>query len=65
MNLQVCGRSVEVQRHRQEGVKPRYLIDGVNHPGGKPIRFKSLERAERHVRNMRLEKGTGVSDFAA
>lgn len=33
----------------------RYHVEHCHHPKGAPIRFKSLERAERHIRNMRLE----------
>jgi len=40
----------------KEGVKPRVIVDGVNHGGGSPIRFKSLDRADRHILNMRLQK---------
>lgn len=32
--------------------KTRFLVDGISHPKGLPIRFKSRERAERHIRNM-------------
>lgn len=31
--------------------KPRYTIDGFNHPKGLPIRFKSLERITNYMRN--------------
>ena len=32
----------------------KYFVTGVNHRNGKPIAFRSLERAERHIRNMGL-----------
>lgn len=32
----------------------RVIVEGVNHPKGEPIRFKSTERALNHIRNMRL-----------
>jgi len=37
--------------------RPRYIVQGVMHPAGVlPIRFKSLEGAERHMRNMGIGK---------
>lgn len=41
--------------HHKVGVNPRYTVYGVEHPKGAPIRFKSLERAERHIINMKLQ----------
>ena len=32
----------------------RFLVEGVNHRGGTPIRFRSLDNAVRHMLNMRL-----------
>lgn len=35
----------------------RIVVIGIMHPAGKlPIRFKSRERAERHIKTMKLEK---------
>jgi hypothetical protein len=35
----------------------RYVVDGIFHPGGIiPIRFKSLQKAENHIRNFRLQR---------
>ena len=49
----VCGRPYRVTAELK-GVRPRVIVEGVNHPKGEPIRFKSVDRAERHIRNMRL-----------
>lgn len=58
MSSTVRGRSYRLEtrapKQRQEGVKPRVIVEGVTHPKGQPIRFKSIDRAERHMRNMRL-----------
>lgn len=59
----ICGRAYTIQSAKA-GVKPRITVDGVTHIGGtekhpnngKLIRFKSLDRAERHIVNMRLQK---------
>jgi hypothetical protein len=32
----------------------RYVVNGINHPKGKPIRFHSFERAENYLRNKGL-----------
>jgi hypothetical protein len=46
----VCGRGA----HRDG---KRIIVDGIMHPAGKlPIRFKSRDRAERHIKTMKLEK---------
>lgn len=46
----ICGREWSRQGKR-------IIVEGVMHPAGKlPIRFKSRERAERHIRTMKLEK---------
>lgn len=43
------------KRSRKPG--SRILVDGIMHPGGGlPIRFKSLDRAERHIKNFKLER---------
>lgn len=47
----LCGRSVTTISRK--GVKPRYLVAGMNHPKGEPIRYKSLDRAERDIINMK------------
>lgn len=46
----ICGR--ECYRSGK-----RIIVDGIMHPAGKlPIRFKSRESAERHIKTMKLEK---------
>jgi hypothetical protein len=55
----IAGREYMIQQplvkkgttYRQKP-KARYLIDGINHPKGEPIRFKSREGAERHLKNI-------------
>lgn len=49
--MKLCGRLVTTI-DRGDHLKPRYSVDGMYHPKGAPIRFKSLDRAERHIRNM-------------
>lgn len=59
----ICGRDYSV-KGGVKGVRSRVVVEGIFHIGGtekhpnsnKPIRFKSLEAAERHIRNMRLVK---------
>ncbi len=59
----IYGRTYEV-RDGGKGIRGRVIVDGIFHVGGtekhpntnKPIRFKSVQAAERHIRNMRLEK---------
>ena len=59
----ICGRPFKVVKpiiHPKtvyKGKKPynKIVVEGVNHPKGKPIRFKSRDNAERHIRNMGLE----------
>lgn len=47
---EICGRSFIYDGRR-------IVVDGIMHPAGKlPIRFKSRERAERHIKTMKLEK---------
>lgn len=60
---QICGRKVTVKapikhtppkgRAGSHAGKPRarFLVDGINNSKG-PIRFKSREGAERHIRNI-------------
>lgn len=50
----ICGREYTV-KHGGKGVRPRIIVEGITHPKGLPIRFKSKDRAERHIKNMRLE----------
>jgi hypothetical protein len=51
--LKINGLSVTIHprpQHKGKKVPPRYTVEGVMHPAGVlPIRFKSLERARRHV----------------
>lgn len=49
----ICGREVTLihRPHRS----PKITVAGVTHPKGQLIKFKSRERAENHIRNMRLE----------
>lgn len=39
-------------KHGKRG-KPRIIVPGFNKQDGTPIRFKSTERAERHIRNIK------------
>ncbi len=55
----ICGREYKVQeptiKHAidKKKAKARFLVDGIFHPGGLlNIRFKSREKAERHIRNI-------------
>lgn len=51
----INGLSYEVKA-AVKGVRPRVVVQGVMHPAGTlPIRFKSLDRAVRHVTNMKLK----------
>jgi hypothetical protein len=59
----ICGRSYHNQLADFADVrgcsgrgKARFIVEGVTHPKGQPIRFKSLRRAENHIINMRLVK---------
>lgn len=61
MIITANGREFEVHEHKaghkygrgSDRGKPRYTVTGVNHPAGKlPIKFKSIDRAERHLRNI-------------
>ena len=51
----ICGREayseIRAPVNKRDGIKPRIVVKGVCHPNGKPIRFKSVERAERHISN--------------
>lgn len=61
----ICGREYSIIPAGRKSVhgllgKPRYMVDGVFHVGGKEpskklIPFKSLIAAERHILNMRLQ----------
>lgn len=61
-NNMICGRTYEVRTaglvHPKSTARGRnrVIVDGINHPKGQPIRFKSTAHAERHIRNMRLER---------
>jgi hypothetical protein len=61
----ICGREYKIQEpfiHPsaktaiKKRSKSRFLVDGINHPKGQPIRFKSREGAERHIRNIGQDK---------
>lgn len=58
----ICGRDYEVVQptilHAKDKRKAgnRIIVEGINHPKGEPIRFKSQERARHHIQNMRLER---------
>ena len=54
MSDKICGREYHATA-TLKGVRPRIIVEGVNHPKGGPIKFKSIERAENHIRNMGLE----------
>lgn len=34
--------------------KSKIIVEGINHPKGEPIRFKSEQRAENYIRNFNL-----------
>lgn len=54
----VCGKSYEariagpVSHGSDTRGRTRYIVQGVNHKNGTPIKFKSLEKAERHIKNI-------------
>ena len=64
MSDQICGRDFTTTNPGKEGKLPahshankpygRILVEGVNRVSGEPIRFKSKEKAERHIRNIGL-----------
>lgn len=44
----------------QNKPKARYIVDGIKHPGGElPIRFKSILKAEKYIKNFALEVSPG------
>jgi hypothetical protein len=59
---QICGRDYDVVLPHIIHIKDkkradnRVHVDGLNKADGSFIRFKSLAKAERHIRNMRLVK---------
>lgn len=59
MDGTICGRACEIRlagfasKTGSRG-KPRYIVAGVTHSKGAPIRFKSAQRAENHIRNMKM-----------
>lgn len=63
--MQVCGRDYKIvepvikhtANHRR--AKARVHVQGLVKADGRPIRFKSVAKAERHIRNMRLELSQG------
>lgn len=57
----ICGRKAWIvrpvhQRTIQVNAKPRVYVEGLTKRDGSFIRFKSVQRAERHIRNMGLDK---------
>ena len=54
MSDKICGREYHATAVLK-GVRPRIIVEGVTHPKGMPIKFKSIKRAENHIRNMGLE----------
>lgn len=42
------GKDGNVVNHQRKPYA-RYVVENINHPGGKPIRFKSIEAAERYM----------------
>ncbi len=64
MSEQICGRDFTTTKPGKEGKVPSYsrankpygriLVEGIKRMTGEPIRFKSKDKAERHIRNMRL-----------
>lgn len=57
---QIAGRDYCVVKphivHAQDKKKayPKIIVDGLNKTNGEGIRFRSLDNAERHIRNMGL-----------
>lgn len=62
MTNTICDRDYEVVpptiKHIADRRKAgnRVHVSGINKADGSPIRFKSQERAMRHIQNMRLER---------
>lgn len=62
MTNTICSRDYEVVqpiiKHIADNCKAgnRIHVRGINKRDGNPIRFKSKERALRHIQNMRLEQ---------
>jgi len=60
---QICGRDYMVvepntKHHRNaKKAKARYHVVGLHKADGTHIRFKSLAKAEAHIRNMKLVRG--------
>lgn len=60
----ICGREFTVTKPGPQGTIPSYskspkprshfLVSGINHRNGQPIRFKSRANAERHIQNLGL-----------
>lgn len=59
--MKICNGDYQIKSpriiHERDRKKAgnRIHVQGINKADGTPIRFKSLERAERHIRNMHLE----------
>jgi hypothetical protein len=51
----ICGRSYRLEPTMPGVHRRRVIVDGMHHPKGLPIRFKSLKRAENHIRNLRMD----------
>lgn len=49
----ICGRDVTLIHRLNRSAK--ITVAGVTHPKGQLIKFKSRQRAENHIRSMRLE----------
>lgn len=60
--MEICGREYTVHHPRIVHTKDkrkagnRVHVNGLNKANGDPIRFKSVQKAERHILNMRLAK---------
>ena len=62
MSLEICGRTAtkheagkKFHGHDSRGM-PRYTVEGLTHPKGEPIRYKSIQRAENDIRNRGLAR---------
>jgi len=51
------GKGNKKKRHTvtSKKARARITVAGMNHPGGSPIRYKSRERAEAHIKAMGKE----------
>lgn len=60
----ICGRKAWLVKPTHvrvvnTGAKPRIHVDGLKKRDGSFIRFKSVSRAEAHIKNMGLEVNNG------